>query len=72
VTPASLVNRKTSTIVAGGVEVAADRRSRKRGLLGRGGLAPGAALVLTPCLAIHTFFMRFSIDILSWTAPAAL
>jgi uncharacterized membrane protein (UPF0127 family) len=60
----SLVNLKTSTIVAGEVELAADRRSRRRGLLGHPGLAQGSALVLAPCVAIHTFFMRFSLDIL--------
>lgn len=63
-TAASLVNQKTGTILAGAIEVAADRANRRRGLLGRSGLAPGCALVLAPCLVIHTFFMRFPIDIL--------
>lgn len=33
------------------------------GLLGRAGLAPGAALVIEPCTSVHMFFMRFSIDV---------
>ena len=34
------------------------------GLLGRRGLDPGEALHITPCNSIHTFFMRFPIDVL--------
>jgi uncharacterized membrane protein (UPF0127 family) len=40
-----------------------DRRSRNDGLLGREGLPSGTALVLAPCQAVHTWFMRFPIDI---------
>jgi uncharacterized membrane protein (UPF0127 family) len=45
------------------VEAAVDSASRKRGLLGRDGLAPGAALVIAPTNGVHTFFMRFAIDV---------
>jgi hypothetical protein len=34
------------------------------GLLGRRSLAGDEGLLLTPCTSIHTFFMRFPIDIL--------
>jgi uncharacterized membrane protein (UPF0127 family) len=34
------------------------------GLLGRDGLLEGEGLVIDPCNSIHTFFMRFSIDVL--------
>ena len=37
---------------------------RMKGLLGRKGLKPGEALILKPCNSIHTFFMRFAIDVL--------
>jgi len=37
--------------------------SRMRGLLGRGRLEPGEALWIAPCAMIHTFFMRFSLDV---------
>ena len=59
----ALVNRRTGTAIATAAELAATRTSRRRGLLGRDGLDPGAALVLTPCCAIHTAFMRFAIDV---------
>ena len=35
-----------------------------RGLLGRGGLDAGDGLVLRRCGLIHTWFMRFPIDVL--------
>ena len=38
--------------------------SRMTGLLGRGALKKGEALILRPCSQIHTFFMRFPIDAL--------
>lgn len=42
-------------------EVAPDRRSRARGLLGRDGI--DGALVIDPCRWIHTVGMRFPIDV---------
>lgn len=42
--------------------VAATPLSRAVGLLGRAGLPPGTGLLITPCDAIHMFFMRFAID----------
>ncbi|MGW1764407.1 DUF192 domain-containing protein [Streptomyces sp. NPDC002073] len=43
------------------VEVAASYRSRTRGLLGRAGI--DGALLLTPAGSVHTFRMRFAIDV---------
>jgi len=37
--------------------------ARLRGLLGREGLDPGEGLLLRPASSIHTFFMRFPIDV---------
>lgn len=37
--------------------------SRMKGLLGRKGLADGEAIILRPCSSIHTFFMRFPLDV---------
>ena len=51
-------------MVADRLEPAFDSATRKRGLLGRDGLPPGHAMVIAPCNAVHTFFMRFAIDIL--------
>lgn len=46
------------------VAVARTAWARTCGLLGRRGLAPGSGLVLPGCAAIHTWFMRFAIDVL--------
>ncbi|MEU1280207.1 DUF192 domain-containing protein [Streptomyces sp. NPDC005805] len=44
-----------------GVVVAASYRARRRGLLGRDGVE--GAMLLTPCASVHTFRMRFAIDV---------
>jgi uncharacterized membrane protein (UPF0127 family) len=43
------------------VEVATTRAARRRGLLGRDGI--DGVLVLVPCRQVHTFGMRFPIDV---------
>lgn len=43
------------------VEIAASYRARTRGLLGRDGIE--GAVLLTPASSIHTFRMRFTIDV---------
>ena len=43
------------------LEVADSSRGRARGLLGRDGLT--GALLLTPARSVHTFRMRFAIDV---------
>lgn len=58
-----LINERTGGVVASDVEVADTRSTRRRGLLGRDRLDAGAALVLSPCFAVHTAFMRFAIDV---------
>ena len=58
-----LLNERTRECVAASVEVASTRRTRRRGLLGRDHLAASTALILEPCAAVHTAFMRFSIDV---------
>ena len=59
-----LINARTGRTVASAVEVANTRATRRRGLLGREALDVAAALVLAPCWAIHTAFMRFPIDVI--------
>jgi hypothetical protein len=51
------------TPVASVIETAFDSASRKKGLLGREALPEGGALVIAPCSAVHTFSMRFAIDL---------
>ena len=58
-----LVNERTGSVVAADLELASDSRARNRGLLGRSGIAAGSVMIIAPCNAIHTFFMRFTIDI---------
>jgi uncharacterized membrane protein (UPF0127 family) len=58
-----LVNERTGAAIATTVEHAATRATRRRGLLGRDGLARKTALILEPCAAVHTAFMRFAIDV---------
>ncbi|MCH7811450.1 MAG: DUF192 domain-containing protein [Chloroflexi bacterium] len=56
--------------VTQGTEVASEARtarshwSRLVGLLGRGSLRPGEALLIEPCSSVHTAFMRFTIDVI--------
>lgn len=59
-----LVHQRSRTVIASSVELALTRRARRTGLLGRVRIDPAAAMVLAPCFAIHTAFMRFPIDVL--------
>lgn len=59
----ALVNARTEQTIASEIEVADTRGSRRRGLLGRDAIDLAAALVLAPCWAVHTAFMRFAIDV---------
>ncbi|MBK3553894.1 DUF192 domain-containing protein [Streptomyces sp. MBT61] len=43
------------------LRIAASYRARTRGLLGRDGIE--GAMMLTPCGSVHTFRMRFPIDV---------
>lgn len=45
------------------LELALDSKTRTRGLLGRDGLPAGHGLVIAPSQGVHTFGMRFPIDI---------
>ena len=59
----SLCNARTSGVIASDLEFAVTRKARRRGLLGRDGLGASSALILSPCFAIHTAFMKFAIDV---------
>ena len=58
-------NVETGAVVANRVEVAAKRVDRAVGLLSRRTFDPGEGLLITPCRGVHTWFMRFAIDILA-------
>lgn len=59
-----LQNARSGALLATRLEAAFDSRSRRHGLLGRERLDEGAALVIAPCNAVHTFLMRFPIDVI--------
>ncbi len=61
------LNRTRGTVLCERLEVAESMAARRRGLLGRDGLAPGAGMLFEcgflPLMWMHMFFMRFAIDI---------
>jgi len=56
-------NRTRNTVLATCMEVADSAEKRNKGLLGRECLAPGEGLWIIPCESVHTFWMRFPIDL---------
>jgi uncharacterized membrane protein (UPF0127 family) len=59
----ALKNARSGAVLAASVELAVTSAERRRGLLGREAMAPDSALVITRCAAVHTFWMRFPIDV---------
>jgi uncharacterized membrane protein (UPF0127 family) len=55
--------RTDGTLVCSACVVADRPHTRMRGLLGHTGLRTGEGLLIRPASAIHTFFMRFAIDV---------
>ena len=58
------VNLTRNSELADRVEVAGSGGDRRKGLLGKESLPVGEGLWIVPCEAVHTFFMKFSIDVL--------
>ena len=58
-------NLDTGTVLADRVSVAATRASRRAGLLKHDSLDEGEALWIVPSHGVHTFRMRFAIDVLA-------
>jgi uncharacterized protein len=58
-----LENTRNGRVVADQLWGAFDSSTRKKGLLGRDSMPAGSAMLIAPSNAIHTFFMRFPIDI---------
>ncbi len=61
--PVGLQVERTGQSIVAQLEGAFDSTSRRRGLLGRDGLADGTGLVIAPSQGVHTFGMRFPLDI---------
>lgn len=58
-----LINSSKETVLGEMIELAQTSGERNKGLLGRRGLDPGCGLWIVPTEAIHTFFMKFAIDL---------
>jgi len=59
----TVTNATRGTLVGDKVELAGTSLKRMFGLLGRRGLDAGEGLWIIPSSGVHTFFMRFSIDV---------
>lgn len=59
-----IINKTKNLILAQDAFLANSLFSRIKGLLGRDTLKPQEALVIKPCNSVHTFFMRFAIDVI--------
>ena len=62
----------TGLVLANRVTIASTRRQRAVGLLSRSHLEAGEGLWITPCHGVHTWFMRFSIDVLAMNAEGVV
>jgi uncharacterized membrane protein (UPF0127 family) len=58
-----LRNAGTQATIADHLHIAFDSASRRTGLLRHDALADGHALIIAPTNAIHTWFMKFPIDV---------
>jgi hypothetical protein len=56
-------NSRNGMVLADRVLPAFDSRTRRAGLLHFESLPPGHAMVIAPTSAVHTWFMRFPIDV---------
>lgn len=71
--PARRLDRLPRRLVLGReVAVAADRRARLLGLSGLGREQAGAGLLIPRCASVHTFGMRFALDLLFLDRGGAL
>ena len=56
-------NQTRKTVLAQAADVADSSAKRRTGLLKHERLAPGEGLWIVPCESVHTFFMKFPIDL---------
>jgi len=59
-----IYNSTQNNTLADDAKVADNFFSRSVGLLSRKSISDGEALVIKPCCSIHTFFMKFPIDVI--------
>jgi uncharacterized membrane protein (UPF0127 family) len=56
-------NHTRNTVLGDAVELADTSETRRVGLLKHERLEPGSGLWIVPCESVHTFFMKFPIDL---------
>lgn len=56
-------NRTRHTVLGTSVQMADCGATRRKGLLGRSGLSSGEGIWIVPCESVHTFWMKFPIDL---------
>lgn len=59
-----ITSRRNGRVLAERVEVARSLTSRLIGLIGRRSFPQGSAFVIPGCKQVHTFLMRFPIDVI--------
>ncbi len=60
-----VANLTRGTVLGSEIRIADTAMSRLVGLLGHSGLAPGDGLLIAPSSGVHTFGMRFPIDVVA-------
>jgi uncharacterized membrane protein (UPF0127 family) len=61
--PCCVIHKRTGKVIADQGKIARDFKGRSIGLLNRTSLGDNEALLIYPCNSIHTFFMKFPIDV---------
>ena len=56
-------NSRTGMELSNNVAIADSLLKRMKGLLGKNTMPTGGSLWIRPCISIHTFLMRFPIDV---------
>lgn len=58
-----LYNSSTNSSISDNVTVADNFITRSVGLLSKKNISDNEALIIKPCCSVHTFFMKFDIDV---------
>jgi uncharacterized membrane protein (UPF0127 family) len=56
-------NQTRGTVLGDAITLANTSETRRTGLLKHNRLDPGTGLWIVPCESVHTFFMKFAIDL---------
>lgn len=67
-----VINRREQTVIVENLIVARSFFRRLKGLLGTACLLQGAGLLIQPCNSVHTFLMRYSIDVVFLDSTATV